>query len=140
MRRRLLHFRSRGASRPSRGFTLLEVVIGVAVLGLILASIPPVLLMITHAQYSWNEQRIAESLVRNQVEYLKVTDYDSGIEPEYPSILKLQPDLADGTYRIDVEASSIDGDNHLQEIIIEVYHVDDLVLETKTYKVDRLSS
>ena len=124
--------------RRARGVTLIEVVIAVAVLGLILASVAPVLLLITHAQFEWREQRVAEALTRNQVEYIKVAQYDPADQPRYLSILELEPDLADGTYEIDVQASyPIGGDGNLQEITITIQHADEQVLQTKTYKVDR---
>ena len=45
--------------RDKRGGTLVEVLIGILILALIIACVPPVLLMILKYQYAWNEQRIA---------------------------------------------------------------------------------
>ena len=140
--------------RNSSGATLVEVVIAVVVLALITASVPPVLLLITKSQFSWTEQRVAESLARNQIEYIKVASYIPGNvthpKPEYNPI---DVDLPDESYDIVVDAQPIDPetkaelpldsepdvyDKDVQEITISIYHVDKLVLQTKNYKVDRL--
>ena len=128
----------------SRGATLVEVVIAVVVLGLITASVAPVLVLITKSQFSWSEQRVAESLTRNQIEYVKVAAYIPGYEtlPQYAEVPR--PD----TYDIVIVAQPIDPvtklplasgqDEGIQEITVSIYHVDRLVLQTKNYKVDRL--
>jgi hypothetical protein len=104
--------------------------IAIIVLSLVLASIPPVLLLITHTQYVWNEERVAESISRNQVEYIKALpfkeDGDYGLVP----IPK--------TFEIDLSAQAVE--DRLQEITIEISHEDKVVLTTLTYKVDRLAS
>ena len=130
----------------SRGATLVEVVIAVVVLGLITASVAPVLVLITKSQFSWSEQRVAESLTRNQMEYVKVAQYEprTGNEtlPQYAEV-----PVPDDTYDIHIVAQPIDpatrepldaGDEGVQEITVSIYHVDRLVLVTKNYKVDRL--
>ena len=131
--------------KNSRGATLVEVVVAVVVLALVVASVPPVLLLITKSQFSWSEQRIAESLTRNQIEYIKVTSYIPGNEtlPQYTKV-----PTPDDTYDIDIVAQPIDPvtklplasgqDEGMQEITVSIYHVDRLVLETKNYKIDRL--
>jgi len=149
--------------RSSRGTTLVEVVIAVVVLSLITSSVPPVLILLTNQQYKWNEQTVAESLVRTQFEYIKGCPYIYGNatvpNPEYTTV----PVPSDG-YRIDVTArpmlvipvtSPIPSpvptpvheyvdfnqpnakDEGIQEITVEVYHEGKLVLSAKDYKVDR---
>ena len=134
----------------SRGATLVEVVIAVVVLGLITASVAPVLVLITKSQFSWSEQRVAESLTRNQMEYVKVAAYIPGNEtsPQYAEV-----PVPDDSYDIVVVAQPIDPetkaelplesepdvyDKGVQEITVSIYHVDRLVLQTRNYKVDRL--
>ncbi|TET14509.1 MAG: hypothetical protein E3J81_06540 [Dehalococcoidia bacterium] len=128
----------------SSGATLVEVVIAVVVLALITASVAPVLLLITKSQFSWTEQRVAESLTRNQIEYIKVATYIPGNEtlPQYAEV-----PTPDDTYHIDIVAQPVDpttreplvaGDEGIQEITVSIYHADRLVLQTKNYKVDRL--
>jgi len=87
----------------SRGTTLVEVVIAVVVLGLITSSVPPVLILLNNQQFKWNEQTVAESLVRTQIEYIKGCPYIPGNasvpNPEYTTV----PVPSDG-YQIVVEA------------------------------------
>ena len=82
----------RSLLRNRRGATFVEVLIAIIVLTLVLASIPPVLLLITHSQFTWNEQRVAESISRNQVEYMKALpfkeDGDYGLVP-HPSTFEI---------------------------------------------------
>ena len=119
----------RSLLRSRRGATFVEVLIAIVVLGLIMASIPPVLLLITHSQFTWNEQRVAESISRNQVEYMKALPFQEdgsyGLVP-HPS-----------TFEISLSAQPVE--DRLQEITIEISHVDKVVLTTLTYKVDRLA-
>lgn len=119
----------RSLLRNQSGATFIEVLIAVVVLALILASIAPVLLLITHSQFSWTEQRTAESIIRNQVEYIKVLPYSD----DYATIPIL--DIYK-TYKVDIDTKLIE--ERLQEITIKVWHADSLVLTTMTYKVKRL--
>lgn len=147
MRQRLGRLCGRRGRRRLPGAALVEVVVAVLVLGLILVYVPPVLGLIVHSQFSWSEQRVAESLSRNQMEYVKVARYIPGNAtdplPEYATV-----PAPDGSYEIDVTAQPVDPDTKdplvagddegMQEITVQVYHGDLLVLETVNYKVDRL--
>lgn len=133
--------------RSSSGVALTEVVVAIIVLALILAAVPPVLALILHSQFSWTEQRVAESLTRNQVEYIKAAEYIPG-NSTHPLPVYTQVPKPDDTYEIIITAQPIDPDTKaplpdgedesVQEITIQVYHVDRLVLRTVNYKVDRL--
>jgi hypothetical protein len=130
------------------GAGLIEVTVAIVVLALLLASVPPVLLAIAHAQYSWSEQRTAESLARNTVEFVKATPYVYGNAtnpcPDYEP-----PDyVPDSTWDIEIAAQPVDVNSHqpqpsgdddgMQEVTVTITHVDKEILETTTYKVDRL--
>ncbi len=124
----------------------------VVVLGLITASIPPVMVLITNAEFRRNEQKVGESLTRNQIEYIKSGSYiagnDTNPEPEYALV-----PVPNETYEIEVVARPVhvdpDQPDHphsylapgedegIQEITVRVYHVDKLVVETRNYKVER---
>ena len=143
----------------SRGATLVEVVIAVVVLGLITSSVPPVLIMLNNQQFRWNEQTVAESLVRSQIEYIKGCPYIYGNatvpNPVYKTVLDTDGNMTalvpDEDYRINVIAQPIHidsgtqvhsplpsgQDEGIQEITVQVYHVNKLVLSVKAYKVDR---
>ena len=115
--------------RGSRGVALTEVVVAVIVLALILAAVPPVLVLILHSQHSWTEQRVAESLTRNQIEYIKAAEYVAANEtqPSYTAV-----PTPDGTYDVIIIAQPIDpatkddlpeGDDYgVQKITILIKH------------------
>jgi len=145
--------------RSSSGVALTEVVVAVVILALIVASVPPVLLLIVKAQSSWSEQRIAESLSRNHIEYVKVQPYIAGNitapNPQYivGNATEEMPPVPSDDWSVIVEAVPIyidpdtgvrrevnfsaEADQGIQEITVKVEHVDRLVLESKNYKVDR---
>lgn len=161
--------------RSSRGATLVEVVIAIVVLGLITSSVPPVLILLNNSQFKWNEQTVAESLIRTQFEYIKGSPYIYGNATManteyYKTVLDTDGNMTvlvpDEDYRIDVIARPVvilpaptpspmpspaptpihqyvdfnqpdAKDVGIQEITVEVYHVDKLVLSAKNYKVDR---
>lgn len=144
--------RQKALFRRGMGATLIEVVISIVVLGLITASVPPLLVLMVDAEFKRNEQRIAESMTRMQIEYIKSAEYVYGNvtnpNPEYVSV-----PVPNQSYAIDVIAQPIridpvtqvhmvlpsGQDEGIQEIIVGVYHIDmsNPVLRTRNYKVDR---
>jgi hypothetical protein len=54
------------------------VVIAIVVLGLIAASIAPVMVVVVNAEFRRNELKIGEIMTRNQFEYVKSQDYIRG--------------------------------------------------------------
>jgi prepilin-type N-terminal cleavage/methylation domain-containing protein len=136
--------------RSRKGSTLLEVLIAVAVLGLITASIFPVFIMLNKSEFKWTQQTVSESLIRTQVEYLKGCPYIYGnaTAPAPPYATVVPPDPS---YEIEVVAQPIHidtstqehtylpsgEDEGIQEIQVIIYHVDKLVISSTSYKVDR---
>jgi len=140
--------------RSRKGSTLIEVMIAIAVLGLITSSILPVFIMLNKAEFKWTQQTVAESLIRAQVEYVKGCPYiyrDGNItEPWYPYDTFPPPDPS---YEIDVVAQPIridtsttppghsdlpaGQDEGIQRITIQIKHVGNLVTSATNYKVDR---
>lgn len=137
----------RTVRRRALGATLIEVTIAVVVLALLVASVPPVLLAIAKAQYSWSEQRTAESLARNTVEFVKATPYIYGNETKWCPDYEPPDYVPNSTWHIEIDAQPVTIDNHeplngddegMQEVTVTIQHVDEDILETTTYKVDRL--
>jgi prepilin-type N-terminal cleavage/methylation domain-containing protein len=138
--------------RSRKGSTLLEVLIAVAVLGLITASIFPVFIMLNKAEFKWTQQTVSESLIRTQVEYIKGCPYiygnSSAPNPPYDTVPPPDP-----SYEIDVVAQPIHidtsttppghwdlpagQDEGIQKITIQIKHVGNLVTSVTNYKVDR---
>jgi type II secretory pathway pseudopilin PulG len=150
MWKRLRQSSRRSLFGSSRGTTFVEVVIAIVVLGLITVSIAPTLMIINKAEFTRNEQKIAESLTRNQLEYIKSVPYIYGNAtvpyPEYTEVT-----APDATYEIELlvqpitinpetqehEDLPVGQDEGIQEITVKIYHVDKLILTTRNYKVDR---
>ena len=66
----------------NRGTTLVEVALGVAVLGIMASTVPGVMVLIIDQQFKHNEERIAENLTRSQFEFIKSQDYVWGNDTE----------------------------------------------------------
>ena len=153
MLKRFRWFRGRGLLRNKKGFTLIEVVIAIMVLGLVVASVPLAVMAIYNAQFKQNEQRIAENIARYEFEYIKSQDYIPG-----NSSLFIPPSPYDdgnplrGSYYAKNYVYFVDPETHesyadplkesgIQEIVIWVYGIrgEDYapLYKTSNYKVLR---
>ena len=145
-------FSRRAVLKDSRGVGLVEVMIAIVVLAFITASVPPALMVITQNQYRWNEQRTAENIARNVIEYVKVTQYIAGNsvvpKPGYNiSNLPMPTDM----WFIDVLAEPVEPGNTtkvidgtkgywdlgIQRITVSIDHVSKPILTTVDYKGNR---
>ena len=139
----------RNLRQSSRGQGLVEVVIAVAILALITASVPSALLMITNYQFRWNERRTAENLTRNQIEYIMNSDYKSGISgtPTYSKVpvptgyweimVVAQPiQLNPSTYPI-ITPLPNGQDQGVQQVTVTIVHNEKDILTTKDFKGNR---
>jgi prepilin-type N-terminal cleavage/methylation domain-containing protein len=144
-----------------KGFSLTEVVIAMAVFGVIGVSIMLALNASSETIVSAHEMTIAESLTRSVIEYVKRSDYDSVNFPtayydsdafadgvpnavDYGTLLVLDADPYYGDYdvvvdidRLNPESDSEDDDDGLQAITVEISYHNRSVLTTKAYKVNR---
>jgi prepilin-type N-terminal cleavage/methylation domain-containing protein len=99
--------------KGERGVTLIEVVISIAILGVIAAGI------VGYFQWSFgifgytDRKATAESLARSQMEQVKSTMYNSaGV---YPTIIP-----PDSNYSITSSSSNVTGINGMQKIVVTV--------------------
>jgi len=138
--------------RSSRGQGLVEVVIALAILALITASVPSALLMITNYQFRWNERRTAENLTRNQIEYIMNSDYTTGgcgiagrpacttvpVPTGYWEIMVVaQPiQLNPSTYPI-ITPLPNGQDQGVQQVTVTIVHNEKDILTTKDFKGNR---
>jgi prepilin-type N-terminal cleavage/methylation domain-containing protein len=111
MRRFRLNSRARGAWQGgSRGFTLIEVTIAIALLGIIAVTILTALSTASVALIIADRRATAESLARSQMEYVKNQDYinyhESG-HGEYAEIGGYTPN-----YDVTTAVEPIDPDNY----------------------------
>lgn len=133
--------------RGQQGFTLVEVLIALAILGLVGVSAMSAINVSSRTILTSREQTIAESLTRSAIEYAKQIPYDSGEPFEYI----ISEDIIDtdgppyyGEYRIGddpdvnkVSATLVEGQPGLQKITVKVYRNNRLISATEAYKVNR---
>jgi prepilin-type N-terminal cleavage/methylation domain-containing protein len=137
----------------SRGFTLIEVVIAIALIGLIGVAVLSALSTASLALIIADQRATAESLARSQMEYIKdnsATTYDGNLtigHPLYPSlapsILPLPPNYSSvntTAVRLDPNEDGASNDDGIQQITVTVtYKVvggDNIVRERQYVLVD----
>ena len=137
-----------------KGFTLTEIVIAMAVFGVVGVGVMFGLNASSKTIASTHEITVAESLSRSIIEYVKRCGYDDSFaadHPEYDSdnedygvLLGLDGDPYYGDYtvevdieRLDAKADGTDNDDGIQKVIVEIKYQGRRVLITEAYKVDR---
>ncbi len=126
----------------SRGFTMIEVVIAIALIGLIGVAVLSALSTASMALIIADERATAESLARSQMEYIKDNNnspYDNVNDPpEYSPDLGAVPD----GYDIDIEAVRLDpegdgtedDDDGIQKITVTVSRDGEVKVTLEDYK------
>ena len=128
--RRLFH-------RSSRGFSLIEVVIALGLLGIIGLALLFGLATASRALVTADERATAESLARSQMEYIKSQPYADNYTASIP------PDYIGAGYDAIITAQPLhDPDDGIQRIVITVAHHGKDILTSgdytlEGYKVDR---
>ena len=124
--------KAKGWVQDQRGVGLVESLVAVAILGVAVVAFVMALSSGAVAVREGNQQVVAQSLARTQLEYIKNYPYDSEATT-YPTV-----DSPEG-YTISVEVDDITGpatDDDIQEITVTVSFGDeDLTIED--YKVNR---
>ena len=111
-----------------KGTTLIEVLIAIAILGMIAVPFLTALSTSSRGIIIADERTTAESLVRSEIEYVRSQEYAAnGTYAEIADPVGYNVSLVNVTVLMP----------GLQEITVEVYHGAKLVLTTSTYKVDR---
>ena len=131
-----------GGQKGQRGATLVEVLVSLAILGLIVPAFLGAIALGSQATALSDERTTAESLARTQLEVLKgcaYIDYSVEGHDDYATV------DAPAGYSIDIVVVLIDPDTHeplggedkgLQEITVEIYHQTKQVLALTTYKAN----
>ncbi len=128
--------------KNEKGFTLIEVLVALAVLGIIAAAFLGALATSSNAIFIADEKATAESLARSQMEYTKKHGYDAIYNPPQYGI---DPDLdiPEGyeinmtAERLDPDSDGTDDDDSIQKITISVNHLEKQVIVLEDYKVNR---
>ncbi|UCB43368.1 MAG: prepilin-type N-terminal cleavage/methylation domain-containing protein [Dehalococcoidales bacterium] len=108
--------------RNQKGFTLLEVLISLALLGVIAAGILGALGTSSKATLTNDVQTTAQNLAEGQMEYVQNQPYDFEDPPEYALISGLPTDYSVSCTVIlmDPEGDGSDDDDGLQKIVVAV--------------------
>jgi prepilin-type N-terminal cleavage/methylation domain-containing protein len=122
--------------KSEKGFSLLEVMLAIALLGVIIAALMSALSTGSSAVFVADERATAESLAKSQMEYIRNQNYDASHDPPQYALLA---DIPAG-YQIDVTAVRLDpksdgtaADDGIQKITVTVQHLekpDVIVLES----------
>ena len=122
------------------GFTLIEVLLALALLGILGATIPSALSGANRATITANQHTMAESLARSQMDYIQNQPYDSvnatpvyAVMPDIPAPYGIVTPVAE---RLDPRGDGIANDDGLQRITVAVKHADTIVFTLVDFKLN----
>ena len=119
-----------------KGFTILEVLVAIALLGILGVAFLGGLSTASKALFLADERTTAESLARSQMEYVKNEMYDNTDPYKYEQTDV--PSSDDPAYTISVDAEPLNTpDDGIQKITVTVNHHSKQVITLEDYKVDR---
>jgi len=121
----------------SRGFSLIEVVIAIALIGIIVVAIMGSLSYATMVLIITDRQATAESLARSQLEFVKNQDYDDiNTPPQYIQLPEIPDsyDIVITAERLDPNNDGTTNDDGIQKITVIIKHDDKEVITMDNYK------
>ncbi|MBA7712416.1 hypothetical protein ES703_121390 [subsurface metagenome] len=127
--------------KSEKGFTFIEVVIALAVLGIIAGGFLGGLTTASKGLMIADERETANNLAEAQMEYVKNQEYDSTNNPPQYELLDYIPDgysiSVPMAERLDADGDGyLDEDEGIQKIAITVRHNGKEVLTLEDYKVN----
>jgi prepilin-type N-terminal cleavage/methylation domain-containing protein len=144
MRKLRLNSKVRKALRgSSRGFSMLEVVIAIALLGIIAVSVLSALQTAALALISADRRATAESIARTQMEYVRYLPYEGdteegppqyGLDPQIDSIKPPDFSVVTTAIRLDPDNDGDNDDDGIQHITVTVSHQDIVVVILEDFK------
>ena len=136
--------------KEEKGFTLISVVVAIALLGLVAVLFATGISTATKAVYLDDERATAEGLAKSQIESIKnqaYIDYSESDHDTYSAIstpsgysieldvVPFDPDTR--TPYIDQGGGVYDNDKGIQEITVTIEHNDSTILTLENYKLSR---
>ena len=124
----------------SGGFSMLEVVIAIALLGIIAVSVLSALQTAALALISADRRATAESIARTQMEWVRYSPYDYELAEGHPYYgpddeITLPPGFSVDTTAIRLNKDvDPDDDDGIQHITVTVSHEDRVVVTLEDYK------
>ena len=132
------------STRGEKGFTLIEVIIAMALLAIVAVAILSGLSTGSRAIFVADERATAESLARSQMEYVKKQPYDRTNNPPIYTLLASPPagyTISLTAERLDPKGDGTGNDDGIQKITVTVKHHDKPdkpeVITLEGYKVRR---
>jgi type II secretory pathway pseudopilin PulG len=121
--------------KSEKGFSLIETLIGVVVFGLIGIAILSSLAVSSRANVTNADLTRAESLARNQMEYIKSQAYIDDANPVYQTVAT--PPGFNFVTPMAARAGETGNDIYLQKITVAVQHDSHTLFTITDYKVNR---
>ncbi|MFC1910748.1 prepilin-type N-terminal cleavage/methylation domain-containing protein [Chloroflexota bacterium] len=121
------------------GFTLLEVLLSMALVGILGVAIPSALSIANKTTIISNEHTMAESLARSQMDYMQNQIYDSTNNPPTYSMLADLPtgySITQTIARLDPKGNGTADDDGLQQITVTVKRGTNIAYTLVDFKVN----
>jgi prepilin-type N-terminal cleavage/methylation domain-containing protein len=122
------------------GFSLIEILLAVALMGILGTAVPSALSGANRATITTNQNVTAESLARSQLDYIQNQPYDSenttpvyAVIPNLPATYSIVTPMAQ---RLDPFGDGTDNDDGLQQITVSVERYDSIVFTLVDFKVN----
>lgn len=122
------------------GFSLIEILLAIALAGILGMAIPSALSTANKTTIVSNEHTMAESLARSQMDYVQNQTYDI---TNNPPVYTIMSDLPTGysivtpmATRLDPKGDGTDKDDGLQQITVTVKHGTKIVYTLIDFKVN----
>ena len=125
--------------KNEKGFTLIGVVIALAILGVIAVGFLSGLAGASRALFTADERTTANNLAESQMEDVKNQDYDYTNDPPQYTLLSDIPDGYDieiAAERLNPEGDEVDDDDGIQKITVAIDHHGREVMILEDYKVN----
>jgi prepilin-type N-terminal cleavage/methylation domain-containing protein len=126
--------------RDQKGFSLIEVLLAMALVGILGVSIPSALSGANRATITTNQHTMAESLARSQMDYIQNQPYDSAnITPVYALLSNIPAPYSIVTpmaQRLDPKGDGISNDDGLQRITVTVKNGSTVIFTLVDFKVN----
>ncbi len=127
--------------KRERGFTLIEVLISLAVMGVIAVAFLGGLTTASKGLSITDERQTGQNLAETQMEFIRQQGYNSELPPQYQKLpageIPAGYDIEIEAIRLDPDGDGLGDDDNAQLIRINITHGSKDVLTLEDYKVRR---